>query len=61
MSKASMTNNKGDQDPKRKNSNNSTPTGLDCGKRKVQVSTKEVSAKKFKELEPLNVIQVEHW
>lgn len=61
MSKASMTNNKGDQDPKRKNSNNSTPEVLDCGKRKVEVSTTEVSAKKFKELKPLNVIQVEHW
>lgn len=56
-----MTNNRGDQDPKRKNSNNSTTKGLDCGKRKVQVNTKEASAKKFKELEPLSVIQVEHW
>lgn len=56
-----MTNNRGDQDPKKTNSNNSTSKGLDCGKRKVQVSTKEASAKKFKELEPLSVVQVEHW
>lgn len=61
MSKATMTNNRDDQDPRKTNSNNSTSKGLDCGKRKVQVSTKEASAKKFKELEPLSVIQVEHW
>lgn len=61
MSKATMTSNRGDQDPKKTNANNSTSKGLDCGKRKSQVSTKEASAKKFKELEPLSVIQVEHW
>lgn len=59
MSKPTMTND--DQDHKRKNSNNSTLKGSDCGKRKVQVNTKEISAKKFKEMEPLRVIQVEHW
>lgn len=59
MSKATMINNKDDQDPQRENSNNSTLKHSVCGKRKGQVNTKEVSAKKFKEL--LSVIQVEHW
>lgn len=60
MSKVAKKNCKDNQEVKRRSSNNATLEESDGGKRKVQVDTKEVSAKKFKELQSVKVI-VEHW